>query len=285
MAQTYAGPIGVLGITPSFINNTAQQAAATATTTAINQVYQGAGSSFLGSAGQTLVGNLAASTVNVALNAALGTQIAGPGGFSINSGADFLASTITPYVTSTVAAGINEQINNSLQNAGPFAGVLSGVATGLVNQVFGSIGGAIAGGAAGGFGASYKTFPGASADDPDANYGGSAYTLGLNGGDVVFSLQPANQGPQTLGEETTADGATAETTVATDQLPSMPPTAGNPVVDSMKEVSMSPDAVEAGSLYNATAWTTQTGVAPGSRYNAWVWVGGPAKLEIPYRKG
>lgn len=217
MAQTYAGPIPVLGITPSFINNTSQQAVSTATTSAINQIWQGAGASFLGSAGQTLVGNLAASSVNVALNSALGSQIAGPGGINITSGANFLASTVTPYVTGSVAAGINQTINNSLQNAGPFAGVLSGVATGLISQVFGGLTGAITG-ASGGFGSSYKTFPGGSNEEPNSNYGGKAFTLGLNGSDVVFSLQPANQGPQAFGDLSAAFGSTFQSKLPFNQL-------------------------------------------------------------------
>jgi hypothetical protein len=212
MAQTYAGPISTLGITPSFINTLAQQAASTATTSAINQVYQGAGASFLGSAGQTLVGNLAGSAVNVAMNAALGTQIAGPGGVSASSGRNLLASAITPYINTVTAAGINQAINNSLQNAGPFAGVLSGVATGLVSQVANNLLGGAFGGVAGGFSSSYKTFPGGSDADPSANYDGKAYTLGLNGSDVVFSLQPANQGPQAFG---LAQGISFPTSITT----------------------------------------------------------------------
>jgi hypothetical protein len=240
MAQTYAGPISTLGITPSFINTLAQQAASTATTSAINQVYQGAGASFLGSAGQTLVGNLAGSAVNVAMNAALGTQIAGPGGVSASSGRNLLASAITPYVNTVTAAGINQAINNSLQNAGPFAGVLSGVATGLVSQVANNLlGGAFFNGAGGGFGSSYKTFPGGSDADPSANYDGKAYTLGLNGSDVVFSLQPANQGPQAFGLAQGISFPTSIPTLPFNQLVSMPPLVPNATANALKNAAMS----------------------------------------------
>lgn len=238
MAQTYAGPINVLGITPSFVNSLAQQAASTATTSEINQIWQGAGASFLGSAGQTLVGNLAGSAVNVAMNAALGTQVAGPGGININSGANFLASTITPYVTSATAAGINQAISNSLQNAGPFAGVLSGVATSFVSQAFFGVANTIFGGASGGFGSSYKTFPGGSNSDPDSNYGGSAYTLGLNGSDVVFSLQPANQGPQAFGDFTAAFSSTFGTTIPFSDLTNVDFGVSYPAIDSAKTTAM-----------------------------------------------
>jgi len=199
MAQKYAGPISTLGITPSFINTLTQQAVTTATTTAINQVWQGAGASFLGSAGQTLVGNLAGSAVNIAMSPALGGQITGSGGRGASSGLNLLATSVTPYVNSAISAGINQAIGNSLRNAGPFAGVLSGVATGFVSQVANNLLGGAFNAAGSGFGSSYKTFPGGSDSDPKADYGDKAYTLGLNGSDVVFSLQPANQGPQAFG--------------------------------------------------------------------------------------
>ncbi len=237
MAQTYAGPINTLGITPAFVSSLAQQAAATATTTAINQVWQGAGASFLGSAGQALVGNLAGSAVNIAVSSALGGQITGPGG-SASSGLNLLASSVTPYINSTISAGINQAIGNSLKNAGPFAGVLSGVATGLVTQVAGNLLGGVFGAAGGGFGSSYKTFPGGSDSDPDAEYNNKAYTLGLNGGDVIFALQPANQGIQAFGFSEALDFPTSFTTLATSQFTSMPLTAGSPEIDTAKLTSM-----------------------------------------------
>jgi hypothetical protein len=190
------GPLNVIGITPSVVTQTLQTAASTASVAGLQQVWQGAGQSFFGQAGQALAGNLAGSAVNVALNSALGSQVAGPGGFNLTSGASVLASTITPYVTTSVAAGINQSISNSLQSAGPFAGVLSGISTSLVNAAVGGITNAIFGGAAGGFASDYKTFPGGSDSDPEADYGGIAYTRT----DVTFSIQPANQGPQAFGD-------------------------------------------------------------------------------------
>jgi hypothetical protein len=189
-----SGPLSTLGISASVITQTAQTANSAAAVAGLQQVWQGAGKSFFGQAGQALTGNLAGSAVNIALNSRLGSQVAGPGGIKLDSGANLLASTITPYVTSTVAAGINQTINNSLKNSGRFAGVLSGISTSLVNQAFGGITNAIFNGAAGGFASSYKSFPGGSDSDPDAS--GSAHTLD----EVVFSIQPANQGPQAFGD-------------------------------------------------------------------------------------
>lgn len=195
------GPLSTLGITPAFVNNLAQQTASTGVTQALGQIWQGSGQSFIGQAGQSLAGNLASSAVNVVINSALGSQISGPGGSSINSGGDFLASTITPFVTNTIAAGINQNIQQSLQSAGPFGTVLSGVANGVVGQVVGALGGAISG-AAGGFGTNFKMFPGGGGEPP-SNYGGKSYTLD----EVTFSIQPANQGPQAFGDLSAAFGA------------------------------------------------------------------------------
>jgi hypothetical protein len=190
------GAVPLIAAGPSIITQTAQTAASTAAVAGLQQVWRGAGQSFFGQAGQALTGNLAGSAVNVALNSALGSQVAGPGGFNLTSGATVLASTVTPFVTTSIAAGINQSISNSLQNAGPFAGVLSGVSTSLVGAAAGGITNAIFGGAAGGFASDYKTFPGGSDSDPDADYGGIAYTRT----DVVFSIQPANAGPQSFGD-------------------------------------------------------------------------------------
>jgi hypothetical protein len=190
------GPLNLIGITPSYLSQLGTVTAQNGTTQGLGQVWQGSGQSFFGSAGQSLTGSLAGSAVNIALNSTLGTQVAGPQGLRLNSGANLLASTVTPYVTSNVAAGINQSINKSLKSAGPFGPVLSQLGTGLVNQASFGITNAIFANAV--QGANYKSFPGGGSE-PQADYGGSSYTLGLNGSDVVFSIQPANQGPQAFG--------------------------------------------------------------------------------------
>ena len=189
------GALNVVGITPSFITQTATQAASAGFT----QVYQGSGQSFFGSAGQALAGNLAGSAVNIALNSVFKTQVTGPGGIKLDSGANILASTITPFVTSTVAAGINQSIQKSLQSAGPFGPVLSTLGTTAVNQLFNGLSNSLTAASSTGTGYGNKTFPGAGSEPPADYSGGNAYTLGSTGGDVVFSIQPANQGPQAFG--------------------------------------------------------------------------------------
>lgn len=231
------GKIGTLGITPSFITGLATTVTSSTVPQAIGQIWQGSGQSFIGQAGQALAGNLASSAINIALNSALGTQVPGPQGLNLTSGANLLASTITPYVTSSVAAGINQSIQQSLQSAGPFGTLLSGVGTGLINQFFQGLTGQIAG--TSGFTQSYRSFPGAG-NEPSADYGGSnSYTLGPNGRDVVFSIQPANQGPQAFGLSQGISFPKSIPTLPFNQLVSMPPLVPNATANALKNAAMS----------------------------------------------
>lgn len=187
------GRIAEVGLSPSVLANLGTSAVSSAVPGIVGQVWKGSGQSFFGRAGQALTGNLSASVVNVALNSALGAQAVGPAGLKLDSGANVLASLITPNVTSSVAAGINQQIEQSLQSAGAFGPLLSNVATGIVSQGFQGLTDSIFGGTS--TATNYKMFPGGGGE-PAADYGGSAYTLD----DVTFSLQPANRGPQAFGE-------------------------------------------------------------------------------------
>ena len=225
------GPLNVVGITPAFISQLGTQTAQNGTVLGLGQVWQGAGQSFLGSAGQSLAGDLAGSAVNIALNSVLGTQVSGPQGLSLTSGANLLASTITPYITGNLAAGINQSIQQSLQSAGPFGPALSIAGTGLVNQLFGGVTNAVFGGVT--QGGDFKSFPGGGGE-PAADYGGSSYTLN----DVVFSLQPANQGPQAFGLNEAVNYMKSATTVPFGNFTSTPSGVGNPTVNNLKVYEM-----------------------------------------------
>ena len=228
------GPLSVIGITPSFITQTATQAASAGAT----QVFQGAGQSFFGSAGQSLAGNLAGSAVNVALNSVLGTQVVGPAGIQLDSGANLLATALTPYVTSSVAAGINQSIQQSLKSAGPFGPVLSTFATTTVNQLANGFANNLTA-ATTGTDTGSKAFPGAGPEPPADYSGGNAYTLGPTGGDVVFSIQPANQGPQAFGLSKSYTLPTSITTLPFNQLSKMPPLVPNATANAIKQGAMS----------------------------------------------
>ena len=228
------GAIPTVGITPAFVTQLGTQTAQNGVVQGLGQIWQSGSQSFFGSAGQSLAGNLAGSAVNIALNSLLGTQVSGPQGLSLTSGANLLASTITPYVTGNVAASINQSIQKSLQSAGPFGPALSTFGTGLVNQAFGGITDAIFGAASPGTGANVKMFPGGGGEPP-SDYGGSLYTLS----DVVFSIQPANQGPQAFGLDQATTFPKSITTLPFNDLVAMDPLVKNPNVASVKTSAMS----------------------------------------------
>jgi hypothetical protein len=194
MAYT-GGALNTVGITPQLVTNLVTQTSSSGVPQALGQIWDGSGQNFYGSAGQALGGALAGSTVNIALNSALGTNVNGPQGIPLNSGGNILASTLTPYVTGALAAGINQNIQQSLQAAGPFGPILSNLGSGLIDQVFNGVASSIFGNSPAS-GENYKMFPGGGGEgEAPADYGGSSYTLT----DVVFSLQPANQGAQSFG--------------------------------------------------------------------------------------
>ena len=225
------GKINVLGITPAFLTQLGTQTSQTGVVQGLGQVWQGSGQSFYGSAGQALAGNLAGSAVNVALNGLLGTQVVGPQGLKLDSGANLLASTITPYVTSQLAAGINQNIQQSLKSAGPFGPFLSDLSSTLINQVQAGISGAILGNT--GQATNYKMFPGGGGEGT-SDYGGSAYTLT----DVVFNLRPANRGPQQDGLAQATNNPTTPTTMASNQLKGAAGAGGNATANAVKKASM-----------------------------------------------
>lgn len=221
------GSIPTVGITPSFLKTLGAQTLQAGVSAGLGQVFQGAGQSFQGYAGQALTGSLANSAINIALNSVLGTQVPG-----LTSGKTTLATSITPLITGALASGINQNIQQALSSAGPFGQALSGVSSTFVNQLFGAIGG-IGGAAEIGQATNYKSFPGAGGE-PRADYGGSAYTLT----DVLFSIQPANQGPQQFGLDSALNFPTTSTTVPLDDWSNLPPLAGGSKYSAEKMASV-----------------------------------------------
>ena len=227
------GPLSLLGINPGFLTGLGTTTSSSGVAQATGQIWQGSGQTFFGSAGQGVAGGLAGSAVNVALNSAFGTNVVGPQGLSLDSGSNLLASVITPQVTAATSAGINQQIQQSLQKAGPFGSLLSNIGTGLVSQAFNGIASAI--GAASSPATNYKMFPGGGGEgESPADYGGSTYTLS----DVVFSIQPANQGPQAFGQAQSFSLPKSITTLPFNQLTSMPTLAGSPTANQLKKSAM-----------------------------------------------
>jgi len=249
------GPLNMIGVPPSFTTQTVTDTISTSTT----QVFQGSGQSFFGGGGQNMIGNTSGSFINVALNSALGSGITGPGGLGLASGSNFLAPEITSFVTGAVASGINDTIGTALSSAGDFGSILStgmGLLGGLGGGGLGGLAGGLGGlggglgGLAGGLGGlggglgggpsgfSSKTFPGAG-EEPQAFYSsGQAYTLGSNAVDVLFSLQPANKGPQLFGLNQAINDPLSATTSPFSSFVSPDISAPNAIADSVKFEAM-----------------------------------------------
>lgn len=238
MAFFEGGRIPLVGITPQSLGNTlvrgvsavAQQQVAAQ----VGQVFQGAGQSFPAQQGQAVVSALTNNFINVGLNTVLGSDITGTSGVSLTSGQPVLATSLTSSLTSVLAGALNSQLSSALSNAGPFGSVLSSVGSQVIDSLTGQLGGSfggLTGGLGGGAGAlneaetesgPSRRFPGAG-DEPPADYaGGNSYTLGPSGPDVVFSLRPANQGPQTAGQESTANDPKSFTLQSTRQFSNTP---------------------------------------------------------------
>jgi hypothetical protein len=160
---------------------------------------------------QQAISQFGTPAVNVALGALLGNEVSQAMGVDISAGAQVLSTQIGPFVSSAAAGAVSESVRNALQGsglAGQFIGLAAGQATFALTQgiydtllggpISGLLGGLTGTGIWNGVGVPTQQWPGA-ANEPPANYNQSAYSLGSGGPDVVFSIQPANQGPQAFG--------------------------------------------------------------------------------------
>jgi len=233
MAWT-GGEIPVVTITPGLaVGQTAQTATQNTyqqqnKSTLLNQVFQGAGQTFAAAAGQAvgLAGGNTAIQVAVATAASRTIKSLGTG-FDLTKGLNIAATSLTSSIPGIVSSSLNQSIAKSLASAGQFAPLLTTVATNLTQSLVGGVVngllgngqgvGGLLGGTPGGSGENYKSFPGAGQNESKADYGGGgAYTLGLNGGDVVFSIRPAGSGAQSTGLALGQNPATFTTNPVTD---------------------------------------------------------------------
>ena len=228
------GEIPVVTITPGAnVGQTAQTATQNTyqqqnKSTLLNQVFTGAGQTFAAAAGQAvgLAGGNTAIQVAVATAASRTIKSLGTG-FDLTKGLNIAATSLTSSLPGIVSSSLNQSIAKSLASAGQFAPLLTTVATnltqslvgGAVNSLLGNgqgVGGLL-GGIPGAGGENFKSFPGAGQDESPADYGGGgSYTLGLNGGDVVFSIRPAGSGAQSTGMALGQNPATFTTNPITD---------------------------------------------------------------------
>ena len=246
------GEIPVVTIVPGpDVGQTAQTASAGTyqqqnRSTLLNQVFQGAGQTFATAASQAIGLTGGNTAINVAVSKAAAKAISSIGsGFDLTKGFNIAASSLTSSITGLASASLNQAISKSLASAGPFGPLLTTVATGLANNLVDTLGGLLPGGGGGdnplaAKGVNYKSFPGAGQNETPADYGGGGvYTLGLNGGDVVFSIRPAGSGAQSTGLALGEDPK-APTTLPTDQKTGVDgaTTPGGKVADGLKTQSM-----------------------------------------------
>ena len=196
--------------------------------TLLNQVFTGAGQTFAVGAGQAVGLTGGNTAIQVAVTNATSKTIKSFGtGFDLTKGLNIAATSLTSSIPGIVSSSLNQSIAQSLASAGQFAPFLTTVATnltqslvgGAVNSLLGNsqgVGGLL-GGIPGVAGENFKSFPGAGQDESPADYGGGgSYTLGLNGGDVVFSIRPAGSGAQSTGLALGQNPATFTTNPITD---------------------------------------------------------------------
>jgi len=214
------GSIPLVAVSPQFTGNTTATQFNSVTpnqvTSLVNQVYQGAGQSFLAGQGQAVVTSSTLNFVNVGVSQEINQEVEKISGLNLGTGQNYLASALSTQVTSYLSTLINASIYNSLRSAGQFGPELSSIGTSLISEGFNIILGGL------GFGIfnrgfSTLTFPGAG-DEPPADYsGGNSYTLQ----DIVFSLQPANQGPQSSGLQNAINDPKFSTTLSFNEFSSV----------------------------------------------------------------
>jgi len=177
--------------------------------------------------------------VNVGLSQQLGSNLSQQSGINLAGGQNVLQSQLTPLLSAGNSNQLNDVVQNTIGSLGgantitsllPAAGflgggglmggggfgvgnilggggfgggdLLAGAGAGvgsLLSGLGGGLGGLLGGGGGmGGGGANNKIWPGGGGNGP-SDYGGFMHNLGQNGPDVVFSIVPANNGPQTAG--------------------------------------------------------------------------------------
>ena len=219
--------------------------------TLLNQVFQGAGQTFAAAAGQAVGLTGGNTAIQVAVTNAASRTIKNLGtGFDLTKGLNIAATSLTSSIPGIVSSSLNQSIAKSLASAGQFAPLLTTIATNLTQSLVGGVVngllgngqgvGGLLGGTPGGSGENYKSFPGAGQNESAADYGGGgSYTLGLNGGDVVFSIRPAGSGAQSTGSPLGEDPK-APTTLPTDQKTGVDgaTTSGGKAADGLKTQNM-----------------------------------------------
>jgi hypothetical protein len=197
--------------------------------------------------------------VNVGVNQSLGSNLSKQSGINLAGGQNVLKSQLTPLISAKLSNQLSKTVEKTAGSVGslnkalpssPFLGgggqmggggfgignVLGGGGFGGGGGLGGGIGGFLSGlgggggllgGMGGGGGGGNKVWPGGGGSGP-SNYGGFMHNLGPNGSDVVFSIVPANNGPQTQGLQSAISNPTTATTLPTNNFTNQVPSTASP---------------------------------------------------------
>ena len=210
--------------------------------------------------------------INVGLSQALGNNLSQQSGVNLAGGQNVLQSQLTPLISAASSGQLNDAVQSTIQSIGPLTSILpaasflgggglmggggfgignifggggfgagellagAGAGVGSLLSGLGSGVGALLGGLGGSGGANNKIWPGGGGNGP-SDYGGFMHNLGQNGPDVVFSIVPANNGPQTAGLDTALSNPIVATTLPTNTFTGIPPNIAAPdykVVSALK---------------------------------------------------
>jgi hypothetical protein len=204
--------------------------------------------------------------VNVGLSQALGNNLSQQSGINLAGGQNVLQSQLTPLISAAFSGQLNDAVQSTIDSVGPLTSVLpaaaflgggglmggggfgignvlggggfgggellagagAGAGVGSLLSGLGSgVGGLLGGLGGGGGGTNNKIWPGGGGNGP-SDYGGFMHNLGQNGPDVVFSIVPANNGPQTAGLNTALSNPIVATTLPTNVFTNTVPSVAAP---------------------------------------------------------
>ena len=177
------------------------------------------------------------SQVNVGLNQFLGNSISQQSGLNLSGGQNFKQSQLTSLISPQSSNQMKGATKNTFSSIGSFSSILPQLpqfSSGFGGSGLGNSGGGdfLSGlGLGAGLGAASaiagRIWPGGGGNGP-SNYGGFMHNLGPNGADVVFSIVPANNGPQTQGLQTAINNPTTPTTLPTNNFTNQVPSTASP---------------------------------------------------------
>jgi hypothetical protein len=212
--------------------------------------------------------------VNVGLSQNLGSNLSKQSGINLAGGQNVLKTQLTPLISAKLSNQLSKSVEKtagsvgslnkalpsssflgggkqmsgggfgigSILGGGGSSGGSGGGIGGFLSGLGGGGGGGLLGGMGGGGGGN-KVWPGGGGSGP-SNYGGFMHNLGPNGSDVVFSIVPANNGPQTQGLNSAISNPTTATTLPTNNFTNQVPSTASPA---FKDISDTKFGVMTGS--------------------------------------